>query len=307
MIDDTAMVSEASSYCATELRRLDRERYLTALFAPAARRDALFALYAFNLEVAKTAEVVTEPMLGQIRLQWWREALDGIYEGSVREHPVIVALARAVDGHGLERARFRTIIDGRGRDLDARPPADLDALEAYCGATAVPLVELACQVLGATQAAVMVSARAAGLGLGLAGVLRAGPFHARQRRHYVPLSLLTDAGIAAATLFDRAPPAAFAEAVAPVAERARAHVAAVRRARRDIPRAARAAFLPLAPAEAYLRRLARAGHDVFDPRTTLSPLAVQARIVLAAMGGRYSAASGVAPDQRSRSASARRQ
>ncbi|MDE0057528.1 MAG: squalene/phytoene synthase family protein [Defluviicoccus sp.] len=299
------MSSEPRSYCAAEVRRLDRERYLAALFAPSGRREALFALYAFNLEVAKTAEVVSEPMLGEIRLQWWREALDGIFAGSVREHPVVAALAEAVEAHELDRARFEAIVDGRAADLDPDPPPDMYALEAYAGATAVPLVELACQILGAGEA--MAAARAAGLGLGLAGVLRAVPFHARQRRLYVPLSLLSDAGIAAATLFDRAPPVAFAEAVAPIAERARAHIAAVRQARRDVPRTARAAFLPLAVAEAHLSRLARNGHDAFDPRIGISPLAAQLRIALAALGGRYSAASAGRPDQPSRSASARLQ
>ena len=301
------MSAEPRSYCAAEVRRLDRERYLAALFAPAGRREALFALYAFNLEVAKTAEVVSEPMLGEVRLQWWREALDGIFAGSVREHPVVAALAEAVEAHDLDRARFETIVDGRAADLDPGPPADLDALEAYAGATAVPLVELACQILGAGEGAAMAAARAAGMGLGLAGVLRAVPFHARQRRLYVPLSLLGDAGIAAATLFDRAPPKTFAEAVAPVAGRARAHIAAVRQARRGIPRTARAAFLPLAVAEACLARLARNGHDAFDPRIGISPLAAQLRIALAALGGRYSAASAARPDQRSRSDSARLQ
>ena len=66
---------ETLSYCAQEVRRHDRARYLSSLFAPDERREDLFALYAFNLEVAKTAEVVSEPMLGQIRLQWWREAI----------------------------------------------------------------------------------------------------------------------------------------------------------------------------------------------------------------------------------------
>ncbi len=299
------MTTRPRSYCAAEVRRLDRERYLAALFAPAERREALFALYAFNLEVAKTAEMVSEPMLGEIRLQWWREALDGIFAGSVREHPVVAALAAAVEAHDLDRARFEAIVDGRAADLDPAPPADMDALEAYAGATAVPLVELACQVLGAREG--LAAARAAGLGLGLAGVLRAVPFHARQRRLYVPLSLLDDAGISAATLFDRAPPAAFAEAVAPVARRARAHIGAVRQARRAVPRAARAALLPLAVAEACLERLARNGHDAFDPRIAVSPLAAQLRIAVAALGGRYSAASAAPPDQRSRSSSARAQ
>ena len=301
------MDSEPRSYCAAEVRRLDRERYLAALFAPAARREGLYALYAFNLETAKTAEIVSEAMLGEIRLQWWREAIDGIYAGSVREHPVVAALAEAIDRHGLDRARFQAIIDGRAADLDARPPADLDALETYVGATAAPLVELACEILGAKGEATMAFARKAGLGLGLAGALRAIPFHARQRRLYVPLSLLSDAGIAAATLFDRAPPQTLADAVAPIADRARSHIAASRRARREIPVSARAAFLPLAPAESYLRRLARNGHDAFDPRASVSPLAAQLRIALAALTRRYSAASGIDPDQRSRSISARLQ
>ena len=142
---------------------------------PGRRRDALYALYAFNLETAKTAEVVSEPLLGEIRLQWWRDAIDGIYEGSVREHPVLAALAEAIGTWGLERSRFHAILDGRAADLRDRPFDDLDALEKYVVETAVPLIELACQALGAEDEGNMRLAREAGLGLGLAGVLRAIP------------------------------------------------------------------------------------------------------------------------------------
>ena len=301
------MLSDSRSYCAAEVRRLDRERYLAALFASGKRRDALFALYAFNLEVAKTAEVVSEALLGEIRLQWWRDAVDEVYDGSVREHPVLASLAEAIETRGLERSRFHAILDGRAADLRERPFDDLDALEDYVARTAVPLVELACQALDPQNDGIMGLAREAGLGLGLAGVLRAIPFHARQRRLCVPRSLMTEAGVTAAALFDRAPPKAFATAVEPIAARARAHIAVLRRRRRDIPAAARAAFLPVAISEAYLRRLARNGHDVFDPRLAFSPLAIQARIAWAAFARRYSAASDTGPRQRSRSISARLQ
>src|SRR5271156_3271915 len=71
------------------VRRHDRDRFQTALFAPAARREALFALYAFNYEIARVRESVREPMLGQIRLQWWREAIDAAYAGAAsRRHEV---------------------------------------------------------------------------------------------------------------------------------------------------------------------------------------------------------------------------
>ena len=66
------------------VRRHDRDRYQTALFAPADRREALFALYAFNYEIARVRETVTQPMLGQIRLQWWREVVEAAYAGAPR-------------------------------------------------------------------------------------------------------------------------------------------------------------------------------------------------------------------------------
>ena len=78
------------------VRRYDRDRYLTALFAPADRRQALMALYAFNYEIAKTREVVREPVLGRIRLRWWRENLDAVYAGKeVRPHEVATPLSIA--------------------------------------------------------------------------------------------------------------------------------------------------------------------------------------------------------------------
>src|SRR5271163_3052970 len=78
-------------------RRHDRDRFQTALFAPAARREALFALYAFNYEIARVREAVTQPMLGQIRLQWWRENIAAAFEGGGRRHhPVVEPLAATI-------------------------------------------------------------------------------------------------------------------------------------------------------------------------------------------------------------------
>jgi len=93
-------MAEIASYCAQLLRRQDADRYLTALFAPGDRREALFALYAFNLEVARAREVVSEPFMGLIRLQWWRDALDEVYQGRIRAHEVIRPLASAISAYG---------------------------------------------------------------------------------------------------------------------------------------------------------------------------------------------------------------
>ena len=114
-------MAEIASYCAQLLRRQDADRYLTALFAPADRREDLFALYAFNLEVARAREVVSEPFMGLIRLQWWRDAIAEIYQGRARAHEVVRPLAAAIAEHSLDRTLFERLIESRERDLDPEP------------------------------------------------------------------------------------------------------------------------------------------------------------------------------------------
>jgi hypothetical protein len=115
------------------LRRHDRDRYLCALFTPEDRRAAVIALYAFNYEIAKTREVVSEPLLGRIRLQWWREAIAEAYGGATaREHEVMTPLASAIRQYRLSREHFDAMIDAREMDLDDAPPASMAALDDDC-------------------------------------------------------------------------------------------------------------------------------------------------------------------------------
>src|SRR5271154_3616507 len=171
----TPMPVPALSYCAEQVRRYDRDRFLTALFAPAAQREDLLALYAFNLEIAKIRETVTEPMLGRIRLQWWREALAEFEQGAVRQHAVAGPLADAVRRRALPVAALTRLIDGRERDIEPDPPADLAALEDYAAQTSAGLVELALAVLDADQPEARAAARHVGIAHGLAGLLLAVP------------------------------------------------------------------------------------------------------------------------------------
>ncbi|MFQ5971407.1 MAG: phytoene/squalene synthase family protein, partial [Alphaproteobacteria bacterium] len=183
------------SYCADQVRRFDHDRYLSALFVPSARREAVFALYAFNLEVAKTREMVSETMLGQIRLQWWREALEGIYKGETRAHPVVEALTGAVAAADLSLELFRRLIDAREQDLDDAPPVDLETLERYAEGTSGVLLQLVQQVLGHRQGPAHEAARRVGVAWSLTGLLRAVAFHARAKRQYLPRDMLDELGV----------------------------------------------------------------------------------------------------------------
>ena len=115
-------------YCADRVRRFDRDRFLTALFCPPDRRPDLLALYAFNIEIAGVRETVSEPLLGHIRIQWWRDALDGIYGGDPPAHQVAAPLSRAVGRHRLERRHFETLLAARAADIDGVQPPTMQAL-----------------------------------------------------------------------------------------------------------------------------------------------------------------------------------
>lgn len=276
------------SYCGQEVRRYDNDRFLTCLFAPADRREDLFTLYAFNVEVAKTREVVSEPMLGQMRLQWWRDAVASAYgDGPAPEHAVVRPLAAAVSGRRLSRDHFERLIDGREADLDEETPASLACLTNYAEVTAVPLVRLALEALGAHEAAASPVARHVGLGYALAGILRAVPHHARQRRVLLPADRMAAHGARPRDVLELRAPAELRPVAQEVAACARDHLAQARALRRDVPRNALAALLPAVVATAHLDRIAAAGHDVFAAKVQFPNAMRQIRLGWAALRGRY--------------------
>jgi len=275
------------SYCGEQVRRFDHDRYLTCLFAPTHAREDLFALYAFNHEIAKVAEIVTEPMAGQIRIQWWREGLDDVYAGDPRRHEVAEALAGAVRRHKLTRSAFDRLLDARERDLDDEPPATLDQLTQYAEETSATLVQLALEVLGARDDASMEVGRHVGIAWALAGIARAVPFHAAQRRLMLPGNLTWQAELDVHDLFELREPREVRPVVREVAQRAAEHLKAAEHGRQDIPRAAVPALFPATLARHYLRLLARHGHDPFAPEVQRPQPSRPMRLAWAAARGRF--------------------
>lgn len=260
------------SYCGDQVRRYDRGRFLTAQFVPAARRDDLLTLYAFNIELAKVREVVREPMVGRMRLQWWRDALAAIAAGAPRAHPVALPLAGLLPR--LDRDRIARLIDAREADLDDAPPATLADLERYAEHSSATLVELALALLDQASAAALEAARPIGIAHALAGLLLAQPFRARHGRVDLPRELLDQARLHPAAVADPRSAAALRPVAHAVAARAAEHLAEGRRRARGVPKAARPALLVGRLARPMLRRLARADGDLHRAAAGAPPLAV---------------------------------
>ena len=171
------------------VQRHDPDRFLTALFAPAARREALFVLYAVNHELARAREAASNPMLALIRLQWWRE----VAEGARRRHEVAGPLGEALDGGRLHAADILGMIEGR--EAEAGEIEDVPAFRAYVLAAYGGVAVAAGRALGLEDGAGLDALRSLGAAYGVSGVLRSVAALARQERCLLPLDLLGRVGL----------------------------------------------------------------------------------------------------------------
>ncbi|MGF1641521.1 MAG: phytoene/squalene synthase family protein, partial [Rhodospirillales bacterium] len=224
---------------------------------------------------------------GRIRLQWWRDAVDGIYAGRPLRQGVVDALAAAVEQFGLSRRHFERVLDGRALDLGDEPPADADALIAYAEATSASLSALALEVLRIDDAAARDAAREVAIAWALIGLLRAVPFHARARRLYLPAGLNREAGLDVFGLFDRGAADGLATVVEAVAAMAADHLSAARRRSHEVPVRALPVLMPATLADLYLRRLRASRFDPFDVRVQTAPPLRHWRLAVNRLRRRY--------------------
>jgi 15-cis-phytoene synthase len=254
----------AADHCRDLVRQGDPDRYLATLLSPSVHHDALFALYAFNLEIARVRDTVSDPLPGEVRYQWWRDALAGEARGDVRSHPVAAALLDAVARYHLPRKALTDLIDARVFDLYDDPMPRLTDLEGYCGETSSALIRLAGLVLhdgadpGGSDAA-----GHAGVAYAVTGLLRAFPWHVAKGQLFIPTEILSAHGTDRAQVMARRDGPGLRAALAHLRMIARRHLEATRRSIGVVARPAAAAFLPVALVEPYLDRMERADYDPF--------------------------------------------
>ncbi len=256
--DDAAQLSEL-------VRKADPDRFLTTLFAPASARPVLLVLYAFNNELARAREVAREPGLALIRLQWWRE----VVEGAARAHEVATPLSAALAAGALERADLLAMIEAREAEIDPEF-AGLESWLAWLRLGAGSLAVAAARALGGTSQ-VLERIGALGTGYGASGVLRNVTANARQRRCLLPGDVLGEVGLDKYSVI--ADPGA--ASLQPVRARLAAVGLALLGAPRALPRGVMAAGLPAVLARRDLRRAAQ-GRAAPRPRGLADRLAVTA-------------------------------
>ena len=269
-----------------QLREADRERYLSVLFAPADPREALAALYLFNAETARVRDLISEPLPGEIRLQWWRDVIAGDRAEDAAAHAVAAPLLDVIARYDLPPSAFDNLLEARVFDLYDDPMPSRTDLEGYLGETTSILLQMAAQVLnGGATPPTADAAGHAGVAYGIANLIRQMPVHRARGQCYLPADLLAAAGTDANAWLSETDDTAFAPAIAAFAALGRDHVAKARAALRDVPKPLTSPFAVLAVADAVLARAARMGASARSAPVTVSPIAVQWRMTRFALIG----------------------
>jgi 15-cis-phytoene synthase len=254
---------KAYAHCEDLVRATDKDRFLTALFLPESVRPHIFALYAFNAEIAAVRDRANDPLAGEIRFQWWRDVLAGRAAGGISGNPVAAALIDTIEKQFLPVAVLARLIEAREFDLYDDPMPSVAAFEAYVRLTASSLFELTGMMLTGASTAMAAAAGHAGLAYGITGLMRAIPMHASRGQIYLPVDLLSrHHADLEAFLSGNATPGLL-NALTELRDKTRQHFAEVDRLLPQLSPEVQAAFLPLALVDAYLAKMERRGYDPF--------------------------------------------
>lgn len=250
----------SAEYCHDLVRAGDKDRYLSSLFAPDPLRPHLLALYAFNIEIARIRETVSEAALGEIRLHWWRDAIDGLYSGNRQGHPVIEALAPAIEQGEWPKHAFINLIEARQFDLYDDPMPTLGQLEGYLGETSAMIIQLAAMILDKPKAQRFAEVSGlAGVAMGMTGLLRSLPLHRSRGQCFVPVELLAKHGLLPVHLLAGREPEALAKVLMELRLHAAARLGEARALAKSLSTEAFPAYLPASLTNLYLGRLAKLG------------------------------------------------
>jgi 15-cis-phytoene synthase len=257
---------DSAAFCAEQVRTHDFERYASTLFVNADKRRALLALYGFNVEISRVREQVSQPLPGEIRLQWWTDMLAGSGHGGVEGNPVAAELLLAIRTHSLPVEPLSRLIEEHLFDLYNDPMPSMAALEGYIDDTSLALYALGARVMGLQSEQIDHLARHAGLAQGFVRVIAALPVDASRRQLFVPLQLLESHGSAMEEVFAGKETPQLRAALDQLIGEARAHLKTAFELLAGAPPQVRPLFLPLALLRRDLKRMARADSDLFAPR-----------------------------------------
>jgi phytoene synthase len=256
---------DAAGFCADLVRSHDFARYAATLFMPTIPRRALLAVYAFNTEISRVRDQVSQPLPGEMRLQWWTDMLAGSGHGGIEGNPVAAELLLAIQDFRLPVEPLQRLIEEHQFDLYNDPMPSMAALEGYVTDTSSALFSLGARIVAWPSEQIDHLARHAGLAQGMAQVIAALPLDAARRQLFVPVQLLESHGSGMEEVCAGKQTQSARAAIDQLIGEARGHLTTAFELLAGVPQEVRPVFLPLALVRRDLQRMLRADTDPFVP------------------------------------------
>ncbi|XP_026561731.1 NADH dehydrogenase (ubiquinone) complex I, assembly factor 6 isoform X2 [Pseudonaja textilis] len=254
----------------------DYEGFLCALLLPAESRASVLALRAFNVELAQIRDSVTEKTIGLMRIEFWRNAVEDIYQDNPPQQPVAIELWKAVRRQNLTKRWLMNIIDQREKNLDDRAYRDISELETYAENTQSALLYLTLETLGVRNIHADHAASHIGKAQGIVTCLRATPYHASRRKVFLPMDICMLHGVSQEDFIRNNEAKKIKDIVYDIASQAHVHLEHARSFKKNVPAKAFPAFLCTVAVADYLHKIQKADFNIFHPslhqKSTLLPL-----------------------------------
>eukprot|EP00112_Aurelia_sp_Birch-Aquarium-sp1_P019555 Seg4855.1 transcript_id=Seg4855.1/GoldUCD/mRNA.D3Y31 product="NADH dehydrogenase complex I assembly factor 6" protein_id=Seg4855.1/GoldUCD/D3Y31 len=246
-------------------RRNDYENHLCCLRLADPITVAAFAIRAFNVEIAKIKDSVTENRIGMMKLQFWKDVIQEIYEGQARAHPVALLLSDVIQKHNLTKIWFNRLLNARETSLEDRPFMTIKEIEDYGENSVSPVNYLILESLGIKDVHADHVLSHIGKAISLSIVLRAMPFNAQRRRVFLPVDLLMKHKISQEDILRKRKPEVTSEIIYEVASQAHMHLEKARNMREKMPKQAAQVCLPAVSCNSYLEKIQKLDFNVFHP------------------------------------------
>ncbi|GAB1598319.1 NADH dehydrogenase (ubiquinone) complex I, assembly factor 6-like [Argonauta hians] len=251
--------------CMNLVKKSDFENYLCTLLYPQTMRNSAFGLRAFNTEIAQIKDVTSDPIIGEIRLKYWQDVVNEIYEGKLPYFPVGQELGRAIQKHRLSKHWLLRLIDARFASLKDHPFASIKDMEDYAEKTVSSINYLLLECLGVKNVHADHVSSHIGKAYGIVTQLRGIPYHASKRRVYLPLDILIKHQVSEEAIVRGSDDQRVKDAIYDIACTAHQHLILARNLKQHITKEMLPVFLSTVICERYLNKLQKADFHVFHP------------------------------------------
>ncbi len=284
--------SEHASYCANLVRERSKDRYLATLFLPANVRSDVYALYAFDAEITHIRALIKEPMMGEIRLQWWRDIIGGERAGEADNNPVAAELLRTIAANSLAPMGFDNYLKARVFDLYDDPMPDTGTFEGYAGETSAFLFYQTASIIAKISGVTIPEELAdcaghAGVAWAIVDVLKNLPIHRARHQCYVSGDILTKVDATLDDYFSAENEELMVSMVCELIAEARRHQALFRSNFECLPTELKPAFLPMCLVSPYLARFEKMAKSAVRTPVDIAQWRKQIYLWRAARNGNY--------------------